>query len=464
MTVTCPGPLGPVCGAAGAVGSAVLGSGIDLVLTAVTGWFVSGAGWLLSQLGDVMTQTSTPNLNASWFAAHYDAMAAIAAVVAVPMLLLAAVQSIVRQDAGMLARATFVQLPLAALLSAVALWIVQLSLSLTDQLSSLVSSGSGDQVQSALTAVAAALVSQAGLGTPGLVVALVAALVVAGSLVLWLELLVRSAAVYVAALFLPLALVGMVWPAVSHWGRRLVETLAAIVLSKFVIAAILSLGVGAVAAAGRGTGGLATVLAGAAMLVLASCSPFTLLRLVPLFEASAALHLDGARQRVAASLGSLPRTAASYALGNVVDAHAMGAAAGVASPGPVDEPTEPVGARSVGSPIGWPADNDFGKDYCTDPEANADDDGEPRYFWSEGTDGGPRGPRLAPHRGFEKAWREVLEDPPGPSREAKGGWGTGWILPYWGWEFGEPDDGSDGDEDPSGPTAQFGSPPGPGVG
>ena len=71
---------------------------------------------------------------------------------------------------------------------------------------------------------------------------------------LWLELLIRSAAVYVAVLFLPLAIATLVWPAVSHWCRRLVETLAALILSKFVIVAVLSLAAGALSSGTAGTG------------------------------------------------------------------------------------------------------------------------------------------------------------------------------------------------------------------
>ena len=83
---------------------------------------------------------------------------------------------------------------------------------------------------------------------------LVALLVAVAAFVLWLELLIRAAAVYVAVLFLPLALATLVWPAVSHWCRRLVETLAALILSKFVIVATLSLAAGAVSSGTAGTG------------------------------------------------------------------------------------------------------------------------------------------------------------------------------------------------------------------
>ena len=99
---------------------------------------------------------------------------------------------------------------------------------------------------------------------------LIALLIAVAAFVLWLELLIRAAAVYVAVLFLPLALATLVWPAVSHWCRRLVETLAALILSKFVIVATLSLAAGAVASGTAGTGahgsGFSAVLAGGALL------------------------------------------------------------------------------------------------------------------------------------------------------------------------------------------------------
>ena len=83
--------------------------------------------------------------------------------------------------------------------------------------------------------------------------------VVFGALMVWVELLIRAAAVYVAVLFLPLALASLAWPAIAHWCRRLVDTLVALVLGKFVIVAVLSLAAGALAggtapAAGGGTG------------------------------------------------------------------------------------------------------------------------------------------------------------------------------------------------------------------
>jgi hypothetical protein len=108
----------------------------------------------------------------------------------------------------------------------------------------------------------------------------------------------------VAVLFLPLALATMVWPAVSHWCRRLADTLVALILSKLVIAAVLALAVGALAgglgvgATGSDGGGFAAVVSGIALLIIATLSPFTLLRLIPAVEAGAVSHLESARHRL----------------------------------------------------------------------------------------------------------------------------------------------------------------------
>lgn len=336
LTVGCPLPLAPLCDVAGSASSSVAGG----VLSTIAGWVAAGAHYLLGQVGGALSATTTVDVAAPWFGSHYTVMAAIAALVAVPMLAVAAVQAVFRQSPGLLARSALVQVPLAGLLSLVALQLVQLSLGATDALSSVVAKSAGTGISRALQEVAAALVSEATAPIPTFVLVLGGLLVAAGALVLWLELIVRAAAVYVAVLFLPLALASLVWPSVSHWCRRLVETLAAIVLSKFVIVAVLSLAVGAL---GSGTG-FAAVLAGGALLLLAAFTPFTLLRLVPLMEAGAALHLEGARHRLVHAATSMPTTAAAFALRR---AHAAGTRTpGEAGTGAVTEP-EPAGAAGA---------------------------------------------------------------------------------------------------------------------
>lgn len=303
--MACPLPLNLVCGAVGSASSSLAGG----VLSAVAGWVIEGASWLLNSLGGAITSTTTVNLREGWFLSHYQVMLAIASVVGVPMLVLAAVQAVYHQNGAVLVRAAFVHLPLAGVLTAVAVQVVQLSLAATDELCTSVTGSTGGQLDKALHAIGSTLGHQL-TPLPTFVMTVGALLIVTGAFALWLELLVRSAAVYAAVLFLPLAIASLMWPAISHWCRRLVETLAAIVLSKLVVVAILALAVGAISSGH----GFSTVLAGGALLLLAAFTPFTLLRLVPLVEIGAAMQLEGARHRVRSAAGRVPDSVAGLAL------------------------------------------------------------------------------------------------------------------------------------------------------
>jgi hypothetical protein len=343
LATGCPGldALNPVC-QAGSAASA----GFESVLGDISQWVASGAEWLLAQVGEVLTSTTTIDVGATWFRTHYGAMTALAGVVVLPLLLLSTLQAVLRKDPGQLVRTFFVQLPLALLLGVVAVQIVVLCLAATDAMSDAVAGGTGADETSLLSGLTSGLAAAALDPTiASFVLLLLSLLVAVAAFVLWLELLIRAAAVYVAVLFLPLALATLVWPAISHWSRRLVETLAALILSKFVIVATLSLAAGAVASGTAGTGdhgaGFSAVLAGGALLVIATFVPFAILRMIPAFEAGAVGHLDGLRQRGTGVMTRGARTAAQHALGeglqSLASARLLAAADGPSSKQPSEE-------------------------------------------------------------------------------------------------------------------------------
>ncbi len=321
--------IGPVCqavaGATGAVGSAAgqaAGFGVDSVLDALGSWVASGATWLLDQIGGAVGASTTVDVGASWFSAHYAEMAALSGVVIVPMFLLGVVQAVYRQSAAMLLRSVLVNVPLAIVLTAVAVKLVGLGLALVDALSNAVASGAGIDGGHFLSGVSLGLTTTdvtTGGGVPAVLVFVGGLVVVAGALLIWVELLVRAAAVYVAVLFLPLALASLAWPAIAHWCRRLVDTLAALVLSKFVIVSVLGLAAGALAGGSGspapGSGGSFTaVLGGAALLLLAAFAPWALFRLLPFLEAGAVGHLEALGQRARQSGGAPVRSLAHQAM------------------------------------------------------------------------------------------------------------------------------------------------------
>jgi hypothetical protein len=325
----------------GSAASSLVGFGANSVLNALGSWVSDGATWLLRQIGSVMSTTTAIDLGASWFTSHYQIMVALAGVVIVPILLLGIMQSIYRQNGSALVRSVLVNVPLSILLTAVAVKLVQLGLAITDAMSAAIAQGAGLDSGHFLASVTVGLSVTSGneSSAPAFVMFVGGLAVVFGALMVWVELLIRAAAVYVAVLFLPLALASLAWPAIAHWCRRLVDTLVALVLGKFVIVAVLSLAAGALAGGtasvpGGGTGagaggsgpgspggGFAAVLGGAALLLLAAFAPWALFRLLPFLEAGAVSHLESvshrARQRSSAPVKGLAQVAMRAATGSL---------------------------------------------------------------------------------------------------------------------------------------------------
>jgi hypothetical protein len=275
----------------------------EATLGALVKWVIDGAVAVLDRIGQEIDKAAEPHLDALWFTKHVKVMQNLALLVVLPLLLAALIGAVIHQDPGRLVRAVAVYLPLAVLGGFVAVQVTQLALAVTDQLCWLVSHGMGNDVHHAVLNVGVALQGVA--AAPGTALAggfltfVVALLVVVGAVLIWLELLLRSAAIYVAVMFLPLTLAGLVWPATARWAKRLVEILVALILSKFVVVAVISLAASGLGA-GLGAGpsdGLAAGLGGAALLLLAGFAPFVLLRLVPVVEAGVIAHMEGTSRR-----------------------------------------------------------------------------------------------------------------------------------------------------------------------
>ncbi|MDA8391306.1 MAG: hypothetical protein M0Z87_00605 [Actinomycetota bacterium] len=295
--VSCAGP-----------GSSLLGAAAVALLGAIGKSFDAAAAWLLDQVGHVLSTSSEPPLGAPWFAGHARLMEDVAGFVALPLLLGAVMQGVVRQDTGAIVRAVVLQLPLAAVLGAASLGLVQVAVAVTNVLSRDLARSSGFDPAALMTQLAGG-VGGTGPSAPPLVTLVLAALLGAASLGLWLELILRSAAILAATMFMPLALAGMIWPVTTAWARRLAETLMALIFSKLVMVAVLALGASAMVSGGRHLD-VASLLSGAALLLMATFSPFALLRMVPFIESGAVGHLEGTGRRAlravpaAASLGS----------------------------------------------------------------------------------------------------------------------------------------------------------------
>ena len=186
--------------------------------------------------------------------------------------------------------------PACVLAIALARPVAQLILEAVNQLSSTAAGTVGAHETTLI-----ADLSQLNVTTPGFGLFLLGAGVVIGAWLLWCELIVRTVVLTLLLVMVPVIVPLSVLASGRRLGWRLFETFLAIAFSKFLIVVTLALGLDEL------TGSSATqVVTGAVTLLLATASPFILLRIIPFVEQSALHHLEGLRSRFTRSVTGAP--------------------------------------------------------------------------------------------------------------------------------------------------------------
>lgn len=292
-------PVGDACnavsgaltgGLSNPITGALKGLGND-VFAQITAWVSEGASWLIGRVVSAIETTTTPELTGKGFLEEYAKMATIAALLGAAMLLLAVLEGLAQGNAALLLRAALVHLPLAFIATSVAYLVVQLLLGVTDGLSEAIASATGHDATRFFEAAITGLVKTGGAaggngaagaaGVPLFVTFLAAAIGALAAFFVWIELLMRDAAVYVVALFSPLALAASIWPRWTGALRRTAELLVALIASKFAIVAVVALAASLLA---NPESRVEHLLGAAALMLLAGFAPFVLLKLMPFAE------------------------------------------------------------------------------------------------------------------------------------------------------------------------------------
>jgi hypothetical protein len=207
---------------------------------------VEAAGSMLTSIMGLLSENGGIDVFASWFTTQY----AIVALIALPFLLWAAIVAAAQAAAfgtGMdVARAGLKALGAAFLMTMPVLIIVTAGLVLTDWATGVILSGAGVGLHENLQVFSDRLATLGGTNAYGaslffaVVVVIVAVL---GALFVWINLLVRKAALYVSVSLMPLALAGKSHPRSEGWTKKLSTLTAAVIASKFIIALVLALAV-----------------------------------------------------------------------------------------------------------------------------------------------------------------------------------------------------------------------------
>jgi hypothetical protein len=258
---------------AGAVGSGVLGL--------VASWLIGAATQVTGFLAAQMTATTTPQLKSSWFAAQFQPMAALGAGLALLVALVALASAAVRRSPDALA-ATLAGMVRAGLGTGMIVALTAIALAVADDVSNQVAAGAPHQFWNEV-AHAWGHSGWGGFGSSALA-ALIALVEVFAALFVWVELIVRNAAIYIAVLFFPVALAASIWQPLAGWTSRLARVLLALVILKPVTLIVLALA-GNAAAAGltfhsAGISSVGTILAAVVIFALAAFTPWTLMYLL----------------------------------------------------------------------------------------------------------------------------------------------------------------------------------------
>jgi hypothetical protein len=326
----------------------IVGSILSALSRALTGGVQSIATWTFDGMTHALLATTQVNLG-GWFAAPWRAMLAVAGCLAIPVLLVGVGAEVVAgRPAAALRRAVLIPLAVGpALLAARA--VLGLLLAVVNGCCALVvrlGIGGPGGFAAALGRMRHVLgVSGGGMpGTHAVALLFVVLITAFLSFVIWIELAVRAALVYLLAAFIPLALAGLFWSATARWTRRLLEVLAAVVLSQLVITVVMVLAAAAVGGHADGlAAGIDQVAVGLALLFLGTLGLPMTLRLLPhVVEASAAAGTGAAvatamRRHSGQLLMAVPHPAARMAGGALsgrTDLAAMGSRAAVATGAP----------------------------------------------------------------------------------------------------------------------------------
>jgi hypothetical protein len=360
------GVAGGVCEAAGEAAGAIgglvgeaagaVGNGI---LELLAKWMIGAATTVTTFISREMQKTTTPQLQSAWFQAQFAPMANLGAALGLLVTLIALASAAVRRSPDALA-ATLAGIARAGIGTGLVVAMTVIGLGIADQISSAVLSGSPHS----FWATAAAAWGTSGFGGFGssALAMLIALVEVFAALFVWLELIVRDAAIYLAVLFFPAALAAAIWPALAAWPGRLGRLLMLFVILKPVALIVLSFAGNAAVAglsfSGGVSGSVGTILAATVIFALAAFAPWALMYLLAA-DAESAYVAAGVRAAGAGAIadGDGRSVRSAGGLRNLAASGSAGSTGG----GPPGSGGSPGGSGGGGSPVsGGPSANGTG--------------------------------------------------------------------------------------------------------
>jgi hypothetical protein len=345
-------------GTAAAAGEAVL----DVVVAFVFGLIADAVTAIADTIVEAMDSTTAVDLQGGFFPALTpirQTVLGMSLALVLALFFLAIIRSLAAGEPGAIIRAALVDVPSAILMTLLSVTVAWILVRIVDE-ASLAVTGDVGTAMGEFTASLVAVDALTGAGLLGMIFGL---LFVLGAILVWLQLLVRAALIYILIVLAPLGFATRAHPNTRQIARRTVEMGIALILSKFGVAVAFGVGAAAIESSdGAGPGeavDLTGMMTGVAVMLMAAFMPWVIWKVIPIIEgATAVAGVERSPMRgavtagsmalaVGAGVGRLGGGAARSAGGaGVVGAAAVGASAvaGVAATG-----VAPAGGGSIGS-------------------------------------------------------------------------------------------------------------------
>ncbi|NNN13650.1 MAG: hypothetical protein HKL81_07890 [Acidimicrobiaceae bacterium] len=270
--------------------------------------------WEIKGLLQLVNSTSKVELHASFFISEYKVVALIAAILALPLVLVAVCQALLLQGPSQLLRLVGLRLPGVAIITLLTVPISSELLRVSDWASSVILSPNGASLSYSAFGKAIANLSY----MPFWVGSLIVVLGSLAALVVWIELILRTSLIYLIVCSMPLVALGILSPSTMGWTRRAWEMLVALIFAKVAFALSLALGGGAIAGSFGGSNhSFAQLVQGLAILILTILSPYVVFRIFTFAEVQAVSAFEGAALRPYAKAAAASRIVGALAVGGV---------------------------------------------------------------------------------------------------------------------------------------------------
>jgi hypothetical protein len=266
-------------GLAGGIAAGLANRALDSLFETIG----EAAVWAFGRVLGWVDSTASPDVTQPWFSEVYGRTYWLSAIIALIALVWALTTGALRN--GVTGMVSVIPRLLSVVLGlAVAVPIVQTLLEFTDWLSERFGGQVSENMQDMAGALGAVLVgggaaglAARGTSVPGFILAVVALVIVVGALLVWLQLIFRTAVIYLllAAAAFPAAM--SVNQTSARPLRKISAWIVAMAFAKPVI--VLALWIGSAPFAGDGEAGIAAVLTGAGVMATAVFAPWGLFKL-----------------------------------------------------------------------------------------------------------------------------------------------------------------------------------------